>query len=312
VNRWRSARRLPGIAATAGLLLLGIQAAPLSASDDSRAGAWRGKLNPLTAQLVDLDQPLTTDAPIFPGDPDVGWELWNCVEPHPELTPRCEEGAGYQVERISSLGSHTGTHISVQCHFFESVDGEPARCLSEVEERFFGLTPLVVVDVRSAVAARMSGDFTVEVDDLRRWERRHGRIPQESYVVLLTGWGDRYSLGSTTRPGPVDDYLDPAPGFSGEAAAWLMERRQVRGLGSDTFGPDASSDENYEAMTETLRRGGITIENLGAGLARMRARGDYLTLNGAEYDLTPAERERGLLGFSGTQVGVTGYTSPGR
>jgi kynurenine formamidase len=153
--------------------------------------------------------------------------------------------------------------------------------------------PLAVVDLRARIAQR-GGDFTVGVDELRRFERRHGRIPSGGCVLLLTGFSRHYS--ERRGPGRADDYFDPAPGFSGEAVRWLFEKRGIRATGADTFGPDASSDENFSATSTTLEHGGITVENVGPGLARMRPFGDWISINGA--------RPR----FSGFQMGITGFT----
>ena len=68
-------------------------------------------------------------------------------------------------------------------------------------------------------------------------------------------------------------------------------------MGSDTFGPDASSDADFSATSTALDRGGVTVENVGPGLALMRPFGDWVSINGA--------RPR----FSGFQMGITGFTS---
>ena len=55
--------------------------------------------NPARAQQVVLGQPLSGNAPVFPGDPTVKWQLWNCVKAHPSI-PRCRHGSGYTLEQI--------------------------------------------------------------------------------------------------------------------------------------------------------------------------------------------------------------------
>jgi kynurenine formamidase len=248
-------------------------------------------VDPRTARAVDLGQPLTRNAPTFPGDPRFRWRVFTTV---PE--------SGFLLEQITSLGTHTGTHISAPCHFHER-----ARCVAALGERFFAPRPLALVDV-SARVARAGGDFFVTVRDLRAWERRHGRVPRGAYVVLRTGAAAFYRLGNARRPGAFDDYFDSAPGFSGPAVDWLFTRRGVLGVGSDSFGPDATMDAAFAATTAATAHGGITIENLGAGLARMRPSGDWIALNGPRYATTPRERRAGVPGFSGTHVGVTGFT----
>jgi kynurenine formamidase len=235
-------------------------------------------VDPRTARRVPLWQELSGTNPIFPGDPPFAVETFTTV---PE--------SGYMLERVTSLGTHTGTHVSAPVHF---VEGAPA--LSELDESWT-LMPLVVVDVRERVRAT-GGDFVIDSGALRALERRLGRIPPGACVLMLTGFSSRYT--PQERPGPVDDYFDPAPGFTGEAVGWLFEARGVQAVGSDSFGPDATADTHYAATAAALGRGGITVENVGPGLARMRPYGDWVSINGA--------RPR----FSGFQVGITGFTLP--
>ena len=91
----------------------------------------------------------------------------------------------------------------------------------------------------------------------------------------------------------------PAPGFDGAAVDWLFAARSILATGSDTLGPDATMDVALQATTRTLLHGGITLENVGPHLPRMRAHGDWIAVNGNR----PA--------FSGFQMGFTGFTLPG-
>ena len=50
-----------------------------------------------------------------------------------------------------------------------------------------------------------------------------------------------------------------APGFSGDAVQWLFDRRHISGVGSDTFGPDASSDANFDATFTALSNDGLRL-----------------------------------------------------
>ena len=64
-----------------------------------------------TAQQVFLGQPLSDNAPIFPGDPPFQWQLWNCVNAHPSV-PKCAQGSGYTLEQIQSAGhAHRHPHL---------------------------------------------------------------------------------------------------------------------------------------------------------------------------------------------------------
>jgi len=48
--------------------------------------------NPARSQQVFLGQPLSGNAPIFPGDPKVKWQLWNCMKAHPGIPPLVPRG----------------------------------------------------------------------------------------------------------------------------------------------------------------------------------------------------------------------------
>jgi len=244
------------------------------------AGIPRGfeGVDPRTALRVPLWQELAPSNPVFPGDPPFTVEVFTTI-------PK----SGYLLERITSLGTHTGTHISAPAHF---VEGAPA--LSQLDESWT-LMPLVVLDVRARVTAS-GGDFRLDSAALKTFERGHGRIPAGGCVLLLTGFSRHYT--TAVGPGRADDYFDPAPGFTAEAVAWLFEQRGIKAVGSDTFGPDATSDEEFGATATALHHGGITVENVGPGLARMRPYGDWVSING------------GRPRFSGFQMGITGFTAP--
>jgi kynurenine formamidase len=273
-----SLARRRALAAVAGLPVI-----PWLASNKTAAATTGGipagyqQVDPRTARRIPLWHELSDQNPIFPGDPKFKSKIFTTI---PE--------SGYLLEQVTSLGTHSGTHISAPSHF---IDGGAA--LSELGEGWT-LMPLAVLDVRDRVRSD-GGDFSLGVPRLRRWEARHGRLPSRGCVLLLTGFAERYRPG--TRPGPNDDYFDAAPGFTGDAVAWMFDERGIQAVGSDTFGPDPTSDEDFTATSTALGKGGITVENVGPGLARMRQHGDWISINGPRP------------GFSGFQMGVTGFTA---
>jgi kynurenine formamidase len=295
----------------AGFLLGTNSAVGASAADQARAAsgditpgyAQVDPRDPASSQQVFLGQPLSDNAPIFPGDPPFQWQLWNCVNAHPSV-PNCQQRSGYTLEQIQSLGTHTGTHISAPCHFHEG-----AICLNRLPEKFFGLRPLVVINVKPRILARNgNGDFFITVSDIQNWMQRTGcGIPQNSYVVLYTGLSDFYHLGNQRVPGLYNDYYDDVPGFSATSTQWLWDHGAI-GVGADTFGPDATMDQGFGSTTTITGLGGITLENMGPGLARMRPCGDWIELNGPRLTSTPSDQLGGSLDFSGAWMGMDGWT----
>jgi kynurenine formamidase len=315
--RWHVKMGAPALIAVSLALIAGFvfglsSAGGVSAGDQPRTAAGgipRGYAqvdprDPAHSVQVFLGQPLSDNAPIFPGDPPFRWQLWNCVNAHPSV-PRCRQGSGYTLEQIQSLGTHTGTHISAPCHFHEN-----KICLNRLPEKFFGLRPLIVINVKPLMLARHgNGDFFITASYIRNWLQRTGcaAIPHNSYVVLYTGLSSFYHLGNHRVPGPYNDYYDQVPGFSAASTRWLWQHGAI-GVGADTFGPDATMDTGFGSTTEITALGGITLENMGAGLARMRPCGDWIELNGPRLTSTPHDQLGGRLDFSGAWMGMDGWT----
>ncbi|MGH3048244.1 MAG: cyclase family protein, partial [Gaiellaceae bacterium] len=131
------------------------------------------------------------------------------------------------------------------------------------------LVPIVVIDI-SRRAAR-DPDATVTPDDLRRFERRHGRIPRGALVAMDSGWADKVDDPLEFKGGAAfPDYH--FPGFGAEAAMWLAERRDVTAIGVDTMSLDPGNSMTFPVHVNFLASDRYGIENL-ANLDRIPPRG---------------------------------------
>src|SRR5918992_5616051 len=85
--------------------------------------------------------------------------------------------------------------------------------------------------------ARRDPDTVVRPDDLRRFERRHGRIPRGALVAMNSGWdakvGDDAAFKGTDAGGTYH-----FPGFGVEAADFLLEERRGTAIGGGTLSLD--------------------------------------------------------------------------
>ncbi len=130
---------------------------------------------------------------------------------------------------------HAGTHIDAPIHFSESgetVDKLPAETL---------VAPLAVVDVRSSAAK--NSDYLVSRHDLAEWEKKNRKLPDRCCVAMLSGWGDYTGDGAkyTGASGGTFHF----PGFSPEAAEWLLKERSVVGLAVDTLSLDHGPSKDF-------------------------------------------------------------------
>lgn len=147
---------------------------------------------------------------------------------------------------------HYGTHLDAPIHFAPgkaTVDKIPAKQL-------FG--PAIVVDVR-ADAAR-DADYLLPAPRLQDWEKRHGRIPEGSIVLLQTGWSARWPDAGRYRNQDSQGRMH-FPGFSVDAVKLLIERK-VSGLGCDTLSADYGASADFAVHHLALGAGLYQLENL--------------------------------------------------
>lgn len=64
-------------------------------------------------------------------------------------------------------------------------------------------------------------------------------------------------------------------GFAGTAVQWMFDKRNIEGVGSDAYGPDAFSDANFDATYTTLANDGIALVAI-ANLDTVQTRGDVI------------------------------------
>jgi kynurenine formamidase len=208
--------------------------------------------------LSHVNDPATTNG--FPGDPAFTLETIATIP---------EDGFYLQFVRE---GEHTGTHWGAPGHFNE---GEPLADQLEPGDLF---RPAVKIDVRSKVAN--NADYGVTIEDIKAWERVHGRIPNESVVILWTGWESRW--GTPAFPNQDADGIIHQPGFSIPAVRWLIDTGRLGrrgGTGIDTFSPDVGIEETFTVSKLVYQRHRISLEIL-ANLRQLPATGAWVLAGG--------------------------------
>ena len=192
-------------------------------------------------RVVDLTHPIHSGIPRWPGDPAVRF-----------ATAATIKDDGYFLRRFT-MGEHSGTHLSTPAAFYPDAAGSadlPVEAL---------VVPASVVEV-SAAAAR-NPDYALTIDDIAAWERRHGVIAAASLVLLCAGWHRRWSEPERFINADADGVMH-TPGFTEEAAGYLLERRGVAGLGTDTPGIDAGADTGLSVSRLALAQPRVVLECL--------------------------------------------------
>ena len=130
----------------------------------------------------------------------------------------------------------------------------------------------MVIDVSAEAAA--DPDYRVDVDDLRAFEELHGPIPSGAVVLAYTGWSKFWNNPARYQNKDVMSRLH-FPGFSAEAVEFLLDERQVRGVGLDTMSVDYGLSRDFAVHHVLGKAGRYGLENL-ANLQRLPPRGFYL------------------------------------
>ena len=120
-------------------------------------------------RLVDLTHTFREDFALYPNSPTASRETARTI---------ADDGFYGQVWKF---WEHTATHMDVPGHFVAGGRTSEEITLQEL------IRPLVVIDISERAAGAPATEVTV--DDLRRYERRHGRIPKGALVAMDSGWG---------------------------------------------------------------------------------------------------------------------------
>jgi kynurenine formamidase len=204
-------------------------------------------------RIVDLSWPLNPRSAFWPGENYKPFEL------HTIATLE-KDGV---LSKAFSSPEHLGTHLDAPNHF---EPGQPSVDQIPAEQLF---TPGVVIDVRGPVSA--DPDYRVGLDDIRRFEATHGQIPSGAVVLALTGWSQFWDNPTRYQNKDVMSRLH-FPGYSAEAVQFLIEQRQVRGVGLDTMSVDYGLSRDFVVHHLLGKAGRYGLENL-ANLDKLPPRG---------------------------------------
>ncbi|QOV91908.1 cyclase family protein [Humisphaera borealis] len=201
-------------------------------------GANHGAGGDPSPRPVAIDPAKVIDLSYAFGDQTIYWPTAEPFKLRRVAYGRTPGGYFYAANNIS-MAEHGGTHMDAPIHFAEGKRTSGEVPLSNC------IGPAAVIDVRGACAA--DADYLLTVDDLLGWERSHGRLPRGAIVVMHSGWGERWPdkkryLG-TDVPLDVDNLR--FPGFSPEAATFLVTQRDVAAIAVDTASVDRGQSKDF-------------------------------------------------------------------
>ena len=234
-------------------------------------------------KVIDLSQPLNEQTPVIHlPEPFANTGGFKYVQ----LSNYDETGPGWYWNDFVA-GEHVGTHFDAPNHWItgrenDGVDTMPIK-------NMIGEACVINVTEKCAV----NPDYLLTVEDIEAFEEEHGRISEHTWVILHSGWG-KYGQNSDLFFNVGDDGMPHTPGFSVEASRFLVNERNILGVGVETVGTDAGIAAtfdppfpNHHFMHESNRYGLAQLTNV-----------DQLPPRGAIIIATPLN----ITGGSGSPI----------
>lgn len=203
-----------------------------------------------TREFVDLTHTFEPGIPHWPGFPDSQRELLYSYD-----GTGATLGSGFFAEQFTHVGQW-GTHVDPPAHFIEGL-----RTVDQIDVKEM-VMPLVVLDVHEKVEA--NPDYTISMDDVKAWEKEHGKIPHGAFVAMRTDWSKRWPDAAAMR-NEDENGVAHYPGWSQEVLTYLYEQRKITASGHEPTDTDpgvATSQGDYSLEAYILNTNHYQIELL--------------------------------------------------
>ena len=185
---------------------------------------------------IDLTHTLSSEIPSWDGS--CGFTLTSetdykdCTPPDLFKTQRIESRAGM------------GTHMDAPAHCVEG-----AITIEKLELKNL-ITDCVVVDVSNVA----NEAYLVMPSVIETFEKEHGTIPENAFVIFYTGWDKHWENSEKYR----NDYKFPSIHAD---TAQLLLKRNISGLGIDTLSSDTGLN-GFPVHRAILGAGKYLVENV--------------------------------------------------
>ena len=185
--------------------------------------------------VVDLTQPLRAETPVIQLPPQFAPSQSFEIK---EISHYNDRGPAWYWNNIS-LGEHTGTHFDAPVHWITGKDFPDGATDTIPVERF--VAPVCVINC--AREARKDEKFLLMPKHIKAWEKKHGKIPKGSWVLMRTDWSKRTDAKAFHN---MKDDGPHVPGPSADAIRFLIAERDVVGWGVEAVGTDAGQAFGFE------------------------------------------------------------------
>ena len=218
------------------LVLAAVLALAVALGSAGVAGAWRGHGGHghgqslwqiydsalRSAKYVDLTHTITPSIPVWAG---FGRSTFAPAKNPATGQPYTYAADGFEATAYMLQTDQLGTQLDPPAHWapeYAAIDELPPT---------FAVRPLVVISIVDQV--QRDFNYHLQVSDIRRFERRYGRIPAGSVVMVRSDWSNRW-------PDPALATLTKFPGVSLAALQFLHLQRHILFHGHEPLDTDST------------------------------------------------------------------------
>jgi len=207
-------------------------------------------------KIVDLTHTLNNTSPYWPNQKGSPFK-YDTIFAHKSGAP----GMGSY-----STPEHQGTHLDAPIH-----GGDNLKSVEQLTANdLFG--PAVVIDISEQ--SEVNPDYTLSKADILQWEAIHGELSKGVIVLLYTGWSKKWNDYEAYKNEDTNGKMH-FPGFSEEAAQFIIDERDIRGIGIDNMSVDAAQTKGFPVHSVVNGSGKYQLENV-ANLHELPATGTLL------------------------------------
>ncbi len=242
----------------AATLAVGLSLAVTASGADEPAPSLADALKVIQSkEYVDLTHSFSPTTPVWGG---FGQATMSAAADPKTHMPYTIPTNGFRATVYSMVGQY-GTHVDPPAHF--NPDG---MTMDQIPPKDM-ILPLVVFDMTPTIAA--DPNHALSVDDIRAWERVHGRVPTGSFAALRTDMSKDWDTN------PERFKRSPFPAWSLAAIQFLVNERKVTAIGHESL--DTDTTDAMESETWLLRENHFQIEAM-ANLDKVPATGAVIVV----------------------------------
>ena len=174
------------------------------------------------AKYIDLTHTIKPDIPVWSGfGPATFAPAFSKIDGHTFTYAK----DGFEATRYILQTDQFGTQLDPPAHWapeYAAIDELPPT---------FAVRPLVVISIVPQVKKNFNYQMTVA--DIHKWEKRYGRIPAGSVVMIRSDWSKRW-------PDPALATLTEFPGVKLAALKFLHHKRHILFHGHEPLDTDST------------------------------------------------------------------------